>query len=163
MDNPYFDVLYDYCCIVIENIELNGEYPFDIYLYLKDKIPYHEYIMLCEYLCKQLQYRHDDLICTISDIGIKIDIEDNDDDGSKGFNIKDDEVELVSIIINARTYNQDKNLYIMDKYNFIFYNNVNECYIIGKEVIKGEIVPLDADDLIIANKIPMEVKYFYTS
>lgn len=157
MNNPYFDVLYDYCCMAIENVELSGEYPFDIYLYLKDKIPLDEYNMLCEHLCEKIEYRHDDLICTISDIGIKIDIED-DYNNDERFNIKErEEDKSDAIVIDAYIHDKEKHLYVMRNTNFILYKYENECYFTGK-LVDGENVPLDEDDLIVANRTPIKVK-----
>jgi hypothetical protein len=53
-------------------------------------------------------------------------------------------------------YDKSKNLCIMSDTNFIINNkNIDECYITGK-LVDGEIVPLNAADLMIVNKLPIK-------
>lgn len=159
--NPYFNVIYNYCRMVIDDEDEHGEFPFNIDLELKDKIPMEEFFDLKLNLQNKLYYYYDDFNVTITEDGLCVaDINDNSEAIDNVTNIndtKEEKEEERKNVIDAYVYNLALNQYVMKNNNFIISMTEQPPCIIGKKGDDG-ILPLDDDDLIIAQTLPFPVK-----
>lgn len=158
MTNPYLHIIYDYCCMMIEDNDEHGEWPLDINLGLKDKIPLDEYNNLRLSLQELLNNEYDDFDISIIEDGIcvvdGICVEDNWPAIDNVTTINNTEEK--EVVFDVYLYDIDKNLGVIKKNNLVLDMNTKPPCIIGK-LVNDDIIPLDEDDLIIASTLPFPI------